>query len=74
MKFEQIFDSMEEAENILKNLDTNLIKQRLNGVDYLLSFKTVLSKGEDLSSKQKTQLKRLAKQIAKGYILQKNNQ
>lgn len=71
MKFTDMFDSVEEACEVLKSLPDNLIERRLKGIVYLTSFKQILLNGGELSDKQITQLKRLSKEIMKGYLLNK---
>lgn len=71
LKFTDMFDSVEEACEVLKTLPDSIIERRLKGIAYLHSFKQTLLDGKELSDKQITQLKRVSKQIMKGYLLNK---
>lgn len=70
MKFEDIFDNIEESHEALKIIDDKIINNRLKGYEFLNSFKKQLLSGKKLSDKQNIQIKRLCKEIAKGYLIQ----
>lgn len=69
LKFEEVYDSIDDCIKELSITPDNIIKTNLKGYEYLLSFKKQLLKGKNLSEKQITQLKRLAPEIARGYYI-----
>ena len=75
LKFNELYDSIEECINELKETPDNIIINKLKGYEYLLSFKKYILDGGTLTDKQITQLKRLAPEVARGYyiyIVEKN--
>ena len=69
LKFGDLYDSIDECINELKEIPDDIITNKLKGYEYLLSFKSVLLAGKKLSDKQITQIKRLASEIARGYYI-----
>lgn len=70
-KWSDMYDSEEELVQELIQIDTNRFGQRrMKGGQYVESFQKQLQSGKDLSSKQLTQLKRIAKWV-KIYHLEK---
>lgn len=69
LKFNELYDSIEECISELKEMPDNIINNKLKGYEYLLSFKKAILDGRTLSDKQITQLKRLAPEVARGYYI-----
>lgn len=69
LKFEEMYDNVEECIKELLSIPDNTIKTKLKGYEYLISFKRQILEGKNLSEKQIIQLKRLAPEVARGYYL-----
>ena len=69
LKFEEIYDNVEECIKELLSIPDSIIKTKLKGYEYLISFKRQILEGKNLSEKQIIQLKRLAPEVARGYYL-----
>lgn len=73
LKFEEIYDSVDDCVNELSMIPDSIIKTKLKGCEYLISFKKQVLEGRNLSKKQIIQLKRLAPEVARGcYLFCKN--
>lgn len=70
LRFDDLYDSVEECIGELINTDDKIIENKCRGYVYMLSFKKQLKQGKTLSDKQITQLKRISAEIARGYYLQ----
>lgn len=69
-KWSDLYNSIEDLIEDLKGIDVNSNKFRwIRGQEYIKSFQRQIVTGKILSEKQITMLKRLAKQIAKYYII-----
>lgn len=58
LKFEEIYDNIEECIKELISIPDNTIKTKLKGYEYLISFKKQVLEGKSLSEKQIIQLKK----------------
>lgn len=70
LKFEELYNSIDECINELINTSDKVIRKNLKGYEFLLSFKNQLLSGKTLSEKQIVQIKRLAPEIARGYYIE----
>ena len=69
-KWSDLYNSINDLIEDLKEIDINSNKfKSLKGQNYIKSFQRQLATGKILSEKQIIMLKRLAKQIAKYYII-----
>jgi len=64
-KFNQIYISVEDCIHDLMLIDTtkHTFKQFAKGQDYIVSFQKIIRSGQELSKKQITMLKRIAREI-----------
>lgn len=73
IKFEEIYDSVDECINDLKQITNSTIEKKLKGYSFLLGFKRTILMGRELTDKQIIQLKRLSSEVARGYYLDNKN-
>lgn len=69
LHFSDLYDSVEECIEELKQISDATIRTELQGIEYIESLKKQLLSGKELTSKQIIQLKRLAPEIARGYYI-----
>lgn len=70
VKWEELYDSIEELQKDLMGIDVNNINfQWIKGQDYIMSFQKQIDSGKVLTKAQTVMLKKLAKEIAKFYTL-----
>lgn len=63
-KWSEMYKTEEDLVSELVAIDTDRFsKRRLKGGQFIVSFKKQISEGRELTSKQKTQLKRIAKWV-----------
>lgn len=72
LKFEELYNSIDECINELIHTSDTIIRKNLKGYEFLLSFKNQILNGKTLSEKQIVQIKRLAPEIARGYYIENN--
>ena len=64
-KFNQLYASIEDCIHDLMLIDTtkHTFRQFAKGQDYIVSFQKIIRSGQELSKKQITMLKRIAREI-----------
>lgn len=67
VKWNEMFDSEAELIKYLKKIDIEKFKDNCKGYYYIEGFQKELNEGKELSAKQLTQLKRLAKEVYRYY-------
>ena len=66
IKFEELYNNVEDCLLDLKELDNTTVINKCKGYKYIISFKSQLEQEKKLSDKQLIQVKRLSGEIARG--------